>query len=249
MIDVTDYWDDDVELDDFSTGGSGCLSFYIIPPLAAIGISCLLMGFMARYGFQRIADLDLSGMNLPAITGQIEPFLEEDAGEDRSGIAPFFAPAVQYWESNIVRWAAERNLDPDLVATVMQIESCGHPQIASSAGAIGLFQVMPFHFQPGEDPTHPDTNANRGLAYLLRSLEAGAGNIRQALAGYNAGIGGASRGEAGWPAETLRYAYWGTGIFSDAESGKKESSVLQEWLASGGASLCQRAAQALGISP
>ena len=60
-------------------------------------------------------------------------------------IASFFTPEIQYWESNILAWAEEKGLDPNLVATVMQIESCGDPLAESPAGAIGLFQVMPYH--------------------------------------------------------------------------------------------------------
>jgi len=69
------------------------------------------------------------------------------------------------------------------------------------------------------------------------------------LAGYNAGITGAKRGENSWPAETVRYTYWGTGIYNDAKAGKGESDVLREWLSKGGQSLCDRAAQRLGLNP
>ena len=74
-------------------------------------------------------------------------------------LAPFFAPAVQHWSDEINRWAAQHEVDPHLLATVMQIESCGHPTVISNAGARGLFQVMPFHFAAGEDMLDPDTNA------------------------------------------------------------------------------------------
>ena len=44
-------------------------------------------------------------------------------------------------------------LDPDIIATIIQIESCGNPAARSTAGAQGLFQVMPFHFE--------ETNVNK----------------------------------------------------------------------------------------
>ena len=37
---------------------------------------------------------------------------------------------------------------------------------------MGLFQVMPYHFQEGEDPFSPDINAKRGLIYLRTAQEA-----------------------------------------------------------------------------
>ncbi len=55
-----------------------------------------------------------------------------------SPIAPLFTPEVQQWSDEIIRWAAEHDLDPNFVATVMQIESCGHPEVVSRAGATGF---------------------------------------------------------------------------------------------------------------
>lgn len=162
-------------------------------------------------------------------------------------IAALFTPEVQYWEPKISSWAKEMNLDPNLIATVMQIESCGNPTARSSVGAMGLFQVMPYHFGSDEDPYKPNTNARRGLAYLKSALEARGGVTRLALAGYNAGITGAQKPENAWPAETIRYVYWGTGIYKDAQNGKEASARLEEWLAAGGASLCRQASQHLGL--
>jgi soluble lytic murein transglycosylase-like protein len=139
-------------------------------------------------------------------------------------------------------------LDPNLAATVMQIESCGNPQAQSAAGALGLFQVMPLHFQAGEEPADPQTNAHRGLAYLARSLRDAHGQLTLALAAYNGGPQRLTQDRQSWPLETQRYVYWGTGIYEEAQSGASSSRRLQEWLNSGGSRLCQQAARALGLS-
>lgn len=162
-------------------------------------------------------------------------------------IAPLFTAEVQHWGEKIASWSEDWNLDPNLVATVMQIESCGNPKAVSRAGAMGLFQVMPYHFETGEAPYQPATNAGRGLAYLRRSLDARGGNVRLGLAGYNGGINGTKKAESTWPAETIRYVYWGTGIYADAQKGKTSSERLNEWLGSGGASLCAQAARQLEL--
>jgi soluble lytic murein transglycosylase-like protein len=164
-------------------------------------------------------------------------------------ISPVFRPEVQYWSGAIQAWAVAASLDPNLVATVMQIESCGDPHARSRAGAMGLFQVMPYHFASGDDPYNPDTNAARGLAYLKRSLQAANGDARLALAGYNGGIGVIARSESSWAGETRRYAYWGGGIYSEVTNSVTESLRLQEWMAAGGASLCRQARLRLGINP
>lgn len=162
-------------------------------------------------------------------------------------LSPIFTPEIQHWSASILRWAAESSLDPNLAAVVMQIESCGDPRATSRAGAMGLFQVMPFHFLATENPYHPDTNALRGLNYLKRSLEAANGNSRLALAGYNGGIGVIGRSETSWPSETHRYVYYGEPIYEDAKSGKTSSGILGEWYVRYGAGLCRQAAQRLGL--
>jgi hypothetical protein len=165
-----------------------------------------------------------------------------------SGLSPIFTPEVQHWKDAIVRWSRAAGVDPNLTAVVMQIESCGDPSATSGSGAIGLFQVMPDHFDGTDSPYDPDTNAARGLDYLSRSLSTANNDTRLAFAGYNGGIGVIGRSEWAWPAETVRYAYWGSGIYADAISGLSESPHLNEWLTAGGSGLCSRASTRLGIS-
>ncbi len=152
-----------------------------------------------------------------------------------------FMPQVLIWENEILRWASETDLDPNLVATVMQLESCGNPNAISSAGAIGLFQVMPYHFAGTEDPFVPNTNAARGLNYLHSALEKYNGDVGMALAAYNGGINGANRPQSEWAQQTIDYKYWGENIYADAATGLTSSPTLNEWLAAGGASLCAQA--------
>lgn len=158
-------------------------------------------------------------------------------------LASFFRPEVLHWRDSILRWSAEAGVDPNLAAVVMQIESCGDPLARSHSGAMGLFQVMPFHFRSGDDPYDPDTNALRGLAYLARSMQAASGDARLALAGYNGGTGVIPRGEYNWPAETQRYVYFGAPMYEDARSGASQSGALDEWYNRYGVSLCRRAAE------
>ena len=186
------------------------------------------------------------------LTGTDNQEIEFNSGipEQQEGnrIAVLFTPEIQFWSQNIIQWSQETGIDPNLIATVMQIESCGDPFAKSSAGAQGLFQVMPYHFESGEDPYNPATNALRGLDYLGRALAARDGAVRLGFAGYNGGITGAKRPESQWADETKRYVYWGSGIYKDAVNGKQTSERLNEWLVSGGASLCNQAANRLGIN-
>lgn len=214
-----------------TTEGSGCLSLYSLPLLAILFIACLLTAL---------------AFNTPIVTSAA-PSSQTITNTSTSRLSPIFTREVQYWADSITRWAGASSLDPNLVAVVMQIESCGDPFARSGAGAMGLFQVMPFHFHTGENPYNTDTNALRGLDYLSRSLETSRGNVRLALAGYNGGIGVISRGEWTWSAQTLRYVYYGAPIYEDARSGVSSSAKLEEWYRKYGAGLCRQASRRLGI--
>jgi soluble lytic murein transglycosylase-like protein len=199
----------------------GCLSVLLFPPFSA-----LLFGSLLFFGLTQIR------------FASTLPNAPMAASEE---LAPFFAPSVLRWETDILAWSAEQGLDPNLVATVMQIESCGDPRALSHAGASGLFQVMPYHFAQDENEFDPQTNAVRGLNYLSSSLDAFANDASMALAGYNVGINGASQPRNYWAQETIDYQYWGKNIYADAAAGSAHSPVLDEWMAAGGASLCAQA--------
>ncbi len=175
------------------------------------------------------------------------PDMVDRALHGSSVIAPFFSPEVQHWGRDIERWANVNELDPNLLATVMQIESCGHPTINSYAGAQGLFQVMPFNFQAGDNYLDPDTNAQRGANVLKQCIGFANGDDGMAMACYNGGPSVLSKSYANWSDQTRRYYYWGTGIYEDATERQSNSSRLDEWLAAGGAKLCEMAGTELGL--
>jgi soluble lytic murein transglycosylase-like protein len=244
-----------------STQGSGCLSGFLIPPMAV-----LLVGLLLAF-FVKGLNIPVQASGLPsdasAAAQPVSPLLLDHQAQNTSlslpvenglgiltsttGLSPIFTPEVQYWGESIVRWAAAAGVDPNLAASVMQIESCGDPKATSRSGAMGLFQVMPFHFVASDSPYEPDVNALRGLDYLKRSLDKAGGNARLALAGYNGGIGVISRGEWSWAAETVRYVKYGYPIYEDALSGASTSAALNDWYGHYGASLCRQAAQRLGL--
>lgn len=190
--------------------------------------------------------------NTPAVAvveaAEAEPAPPDQPVLPPSGISSIFTPEVQHWGPQITAWAVAHGLDPNIAATIMQIESCGDPQAVSSAGAQGLFQVMPFHFAAGEDMQDPDTNARRGLTYYVERLQQTGGDVGRAFAGYNGGQYAAGTTWDNWAHETQRYYVWSTGIYEEIQSGSSVSDTLQRWLSAGGASLCRQAAQRLGLS-
>ncbi len=160
-------------------------------------------------------------------------------GDPQPGLSTVFTSDVIRWRADIGRWSDKHDLPQDLIAIVMQIESCGNPHARSQAGAIGLFQVMPYHFLLNEDPYEIQTNASRGLDYLSKSYELGGGRIDLALAGYNGGHSQITKRPQQWPEETTRYVRWGAGIWDDIQAAESQSETLELWLDSGGRYLCE----------
>ncbi|MFP3854492.1 MAG: lytic transglycosylase domain-containing protein [Anaerolineales bacterium] len=215
---------------------SGAPAVLHLIPIALFAM-LLLATLHARNVLARplIAKLAASGHPSPADASS-------PADNQFSSLAGFTAE-VRHWDDQIHIWASDFDLPPALVATVIQIESCGDPSAQSYAGAMGLFQVMPYHFEAHHDPLVVETNARAGLGYLHRSYQLAEGDVSRTLAGYNGGHGVIHQPVAQWPAETQRYAAWGSGILADLEAGRLPSPTLEAWLAAGGASLCHQAAQ------
>ena len=91
----------------------------------------------------------------------------------------------------LIREAAHRyGVDAALIKAVMQAESSFNVLAVSRAGARGLMQLMPALAQElgVEDPFDARQNVMGGARYLRRLLDLYRGNVRLALAGYNAGV-------------------------------------------------------------
>lgn len=141
--------------------------------------------------------------------GRLEPALEAlSAG-------PVAAPRLQLLQDiaqtrgvEILIASAGSNVSPALVLAVIAVESGGDADAVSSAGALGLMQLMPdtaarFGIV---DPLAPAQNIKGGIAYLDWLMAEFGGDPLLVLAGYNAGAG-ALRDHEGVPpfAETRGY--------------------------------------------
>lgn len=109
------------------------------------------------------------------------------------------------YASQIQSLAGNYGIPPSLALAVAQAESSLNPGAISSAGAIGLFQLMPSTAASlGVDPTDPTQNIQGGLQYL-QQLYNQYGNWTQALQAYNWGPGNVSSGAA-VPSSVQSYA-------------------------------------------
>ncbi|MBO5651469.1 MAG: lytic transglycosylase domain-containing protein [Selenomonas sp.] len=93
--------------------------------------------------------------------------------------------------STLIEAAARKyKVDPKLVAAVAEVESNGNQEAVSSAGAIGVMQLMPDTAASlGVDPYNKQQNIEGGAKYLRQMLDTFGGDTKKAVAAYNAGPG------------------------------------------------------------
>jgi hypothetical protein len=94
-------------------------------------------------------------------------------------------------EKSISKAAARYNLPPALIKGIIKAESNFQVSAVSHAGAQGLMQLMPGTARElgVENPFDIDQNIDGGSRYLRKMLDNFDGDIRSALAAYNAGPG------------------------------------------------------------
>ena len=90
--------------------------------------------------------------------------------------------------------ARAAGVDPALVAAVAQTESADDPNARSAVGAQGVMQLMPETARSlgVTDPLDPIQNVRGGATYL-RTLIDRFGDLKSAIAAYNAGPGAVER--------------------------------------------------------
>ncbi|EAD9919142.1 lytic transglycosylase domain-containing protein [Listeria monocytogenes] len=87
--------------------------------------------------------------------------------------------------SDLIKTASAKYGVPEaLIKRVIQVESNYNPNVVSSAGATGLMQLM-----AGSNRTDPATNIDAGTKELAGYIKKYDGDLRLALAAYNAGPG------------------------------------------------------------
>lgn len=141
------------------------------------------------------------GKNLRGIN-QIWYLQDRDSSKDKQEWQQL-RQTPEYWqalypfpfESTILKWSKQRQLNPLLVTSLIRQESRFEPAIESSAGALGLMQVIPPTAKTSAkniglssySMTNPEDNVNIGTYYLDFTHKKYGNNSMLAVASYNAG--------------------------------------------------------------
>jgi hypothetical protein len=149
--------------------------------VSSFGIAAILLGFSG----------DLTDVEASARVDSVEA---EDCP-----VSLQFPAKVRQWCDLISKFANQYNLDPDLIAAVIWLESGGNPVAYSHSGAVGLMQVMPrdgiastfmcasgpcFANRPSRSELEdPEFNISYGTR-MLANLYQRTGSLREALKSY-----------------------------------------------------------------
>lgn len=111
---------------------------------------------------------------------------------DPMSISADLSPIAPEAIKRAIQQAAEKaGIDPDLFDALVARESAYNPRARSSVGALGLTQLMPATAKElgVSDRNDPIQSLRGGATYLKQMLERYGGDMRLALAAYNAGPG------------------------------------------------------------
>lgn len=131
-----------------------------------------------------------------------KPVMIADDGE----IVPFDnTDRILRWAKHIEAASKKYNVDPAIIAAIIEQESGGRADAVSRAGAIGLMQLMPGTAKGlGVNPYDPAQNIDGGTRYFLYQYKA-FGSVELALAAYNSGPGNVRNGNYMYFSETRGY--------------------------------------------
>ena len=91
--------------------------------------------------------------------------------------------------AQMIHKASEKyHVDPKLVSAVAEVESGGRQDAVSPAGAVGVMQLMPETAAGlGVNPYNAAENVEGGAKYLGELMDTFGGDVKKAVAAYNAG--------------------------------------------------------------
>ena len=129
-----------------------------------------------------------SPANRPGETGSTGDAPRTGAAPKTAAARETSAPADSAYYETIRQAAGKYGVDPKLVSAVAEVESGFQQGAVSATGAVGVMQLMPETAESlGVNPYDAAQNINGGAQYLKQMLDTFDGDVRKAVAAYNAG--------------------------------------------------------------
>jgi soluble lytic murein transglycosylase-like protein len=124
--------------------------------------------------------------SIPSVTPTVTDL---PVDEPQAVFMPSYLTRGERFHPLIVRVSREHNVDPALVKAIIMAESGYNPEAVSKVGARGLMQLMPRTADSlgVQDIFDPEENVSGGVKYLRQLLNEFGGEVKLALAAYNAG--------------------------------------------------------------
>lgn len=144
---------------------------------------------------------------IPALTDGVDQYGNPIQAPQATGKG---AALLEWMGTQFSQLEANFNLPDGLLKSVATTESGGNQFAVSGAGAKGLFQFMPGTAKDlglnGNDVFDPQKSAEAAARYLSQLLKSTHGNLQEAVAAYNWGIGNVQKkGLEKAPLETQNY--------------------------------------------
>ena len=113
----------------------------------------------------------------------------------RRSLSKYLLAKQRQYSQLVNEVARKHDLKPALLHAVITVESAYNPKAVSHAGAIGMMQLMPATAKRFgvNDPYDPKQNIAGGTRYLRFLIKDFDGDLKLALAAYNAGEGAVKR--------------------------------------------------------
>ncbi|NTV38253.1 MAG: lytic transglycosylase domain-containing protein [Anaerolineales bacterium] len=140
-------------------------------------------------GYARLDHLFPGDETIPALALSSA---DETGSSDHAAVpfVPGAEPELLPFDRIIHEAAGRHHVDADLILAVIMAESQLNPTARSKKGARGLMQLMPVTADALDvtDIYNPAENINAGVRHLRWLLDRFDGDLRMALAAYNAGV-------------------------------------------------------------
>ena len=103
--------------------------------------------------------------------------------------------------------AEQHDIDPALIKAMVMAESGYNPSAVSKMGAVGLMQLMPATAESlgVVNRFDPEDNVRAGVKYIKKLIDRLDGDLKAAIAAYNAGLGPVLRHKGVPPISATRY--------------------------------------------